>query len=535
MFLSFVFGNACIASAQTAQQIAIDHAKNGEYEKAAPFFLKDYDEAVAQKDTLRIIQSARLLGNVFSLVEDSLNAHNYFKISAKYARKYDDDYVYFLSLMGLTYYYASTDQPYKAINYSKIAIDLVNRDDNDEIRADTLTIGSAYANLGAAYGDLEDFPKALKYYLVSVDFYEKFDETVPELSTVYRNIGDCYTQMGDAEKGLGYLQQGLNIAVSFNRLTDIRYSLDMLYKWHKDQGNFDVAIEYLEKYTELKDTMLNASLIRSIEEMNTRFESDRLKDEITDLSVTNKKKTDTIENISLWMLILVVTVILIAFVFVAFVFRQRYKLRNRQLAFEKDQAELKQRVLTAQMNPHFLFNSLNSIQRKFVEGNTVEASDFMADFGSLLRKVLQYSELERIPLADDLEVLRMYLGLEKRRSDTDFQFSIEMDPDIDPSFLRVPPMIVQPFVENAIWHGILPLKEQGMIELKYLLKDNYLACTITDNGVGYENSQQQRKQGHISKGVRITSDRLASMPDAISIVQTGDRGTEVTIKIPLNA
>lgn len=535
LFLSFVFGNAEQSFAQTAQDIAIEHAQNGEYEKAAPFFLKDYNEAVAQKDTLRIIQSARLLGNVFSLVEDSLNAHNYFKTSAKYAKQYKDDYVYFLSLMGLTYYYASTDQPYKAIKYSRIVIDLVDRDENDEIRADTLTIGSAYANLGAAYGILEDFPRALKYYLISVDYYQKFDEPVPELSTVYRNIGDCYTQMGDTEKGLGYLQQGLSIAVSFNRLPDIRYSLDMLYKWHKDQGNFDVAIEYLEKYTELKDTMLNASVIRSIEEMNTRFESDRLKDEISNLNVTNKKKSDTIENISLWIIILIVTVVLIGFVFVAFIFRQRYKLRNRQLAFEKDQAELKQRVLTAQMNPHFLFNSLNSIQRMYVEGNTIEASDFMADFGSLLRKVLQYSELELIPLSEDLEVLRIYLGLEKRRSDTDFQFSIEMDPNIDPSFLRVPPLIVQPFVENAIWHGILPMEEQGMIELKYLLKEDYLECTITDNGVGYENSQHQRKQGHISKGVRITSDRLIAMPNAISIVQTGDRGTQVTIKIPLKA
>ena len=521
--------------AQTDQDIAIRQAQTGEYEKAGLYFLKEYNNAVRMKDTFRIIQSSRFLGNVFSLVEDSLNSHKYFKISVAYAKEYKDSYLYFLSLTALSYYYSSLDQPHKAIHYLNIVIDLIQKDDNVKIREDTLTIGVAYTNLGAAYDILEDYPRALKNYLISAEYCNKFEKPVAELSTLYRNIGHCYTEMGDPEKGLVYLQEALNVAVEHNRVNDIRFCLDILYKWHKKRGNYDVAIEYLEKYTVLKDTMFNASIIRSIEEMNTRFEADRLKGEISDLSIKNKKSTDTIESFSLWILGLIIIVILIGFVFVAFILSQRYKSKNRKLAFEKNQAELKKRILTAQMNPHFLFNSLNSIQRMYLEGNTAEAGGFMSDFGTLLRKVLQYSELDRIPLSEDLEVLRMYLGLEKRRSDTDFQFEIDMDGGIDPSFLRVPPMIVQPFVENAIWHGIMPIKEQGMIRLKYVLKNNYLECTVTDNGVGYENSQQQRKKGHISKGVHITRERLAGLPNAITITQMGERGTQVIIKIPLTA
>ena len=520
---------------QTAQEKAIEYARNGEYDRAAPFFLEDYDDAINQNDTLRIIQSARLLGNVFNLLSDSQNSYKYFQISLKLAESYDDDYVYLQSLMGTSYYHVYNDNTKKALKYSRIAVDLVESTNNAEILADTLSKGSVYLNLGAAYGRLGEIQEALKNYLIAAQYYEQFDNPILELSTLYCNIGDCYDELGQKEKSLAYYQEALSIAVDLNRLKDIRYALKQLYSWHKSYGNSERALEYLEKYTELKDTMLNESVIRSIEEMNTRFESGRLKDEISELNIKNKKSADTIENFSFWIWILIVSVILIGFIFLAFILRQYYMAHNRKLAFEKDQAELKQRVLTAQMNPHFLFNSLNSIQRMYLEGNTSDASDFMADFGSLLRKVLQYSELDRIPLSEDLEVLRIYLGLEKRRSDTDFQFEIEMDPEIDPSFLKVPPMIVQPFVENAIWHGIMPLKHQGLIQLKYTLNGSYLECVVTDNGVGYENSQHQRKQGHISKGVRITKDRLASLPNAISIKQTGEQGTQVIIKIPLTA
>ena len=521
--------------AQSSQEQAIQYAQNGEFERAAELFLKEYNDAVHAQDTLRIIRASRFLGNVFSLVEDPINSLKYYEIAVSLAEKSNDDYVYFMSLMGLTYYYASTEEPKLTIKYSEIAIDLIEKDENEQIRKDTLVKGSAYANMGVAFGILNDYNTALEYYLISVDYYLSLGEPIAELSTVYRNIGYCYTELGEPKKGLEYLHKALEIAVGFNRISDIRFSLDMLYKWHKKEGNNNRALEYLEKYTQLKDTMLNASVIRSIEDMNTRYESDRLKGEISQLNVVNKKHTDRIENISLWIGILIAALALIGFTFVIFILRQRYKSRNRKLAFERDQAELKQRVLTAQMNPHFLFNSLNSIQRMYLEGNTTEASDFMADFGSLLRKVLQYSEMERISLQEDLEVLQMYLGLEKRRSDTDFQFEIVMDPAIDPTFLRVPPMIVQPFLENAIWHGILPMKEKGWIRLKYTLRESYLECEVVDNGIGYENSQNERKQTHISKGVRITKDRLASLPDALSIQQMGDRGTQVIIKIPLTA
>ena len=173
--------------------------------------------------------------------------------------------------------------------------------------------------------------------------------------------------------------------------------------------------------------MLNESVIRSIEEMNTRYESERLKGEITELNAINKEHESHIETISLWIGILIAILVIVGGVFVFFLYRQRLMARNKQLEFEKNQAELKQRILTAQMNPHFLFNSLNSIQRMYMEGNATEATDFTANFGTLLRKVLQYSELELISLSDDLEVLKMYLNLEKRRSDTDFQFEIIID------------------------------------------------------------------------------------------------------------
>lgn len=224
--------------------------------------------------------------------------------------------------------------------------------------------------------------------------------------------------------------------------------------------------------------------------------------------------------------------LVIAGIAVSFILRQRFILRTQQLEFEKNRADLKQRVLTAQMNPHFLFNSLSSIQRMYLEGNTDEANNYMANFGSLLRKVLTYSNLEKIELSKDIELLKIYLELERNRVDIDFHFSISLDSEVDVSFIKVPPLLVQPFVENAIWHGIVPLNIAGQIEINYSIQKDYLRCTVTDNGVGYETSKNNRKKDHVSKGVSIVRERLSQLPDPVLIQQTGKSGTCVTIKIP---
>ncbi len=244
---AFVLCSMHVCAQETNQDIAIRHAQNGEFDKAMPFFLKDYDESVAVNDTFRIVQAARLLGNGFSLLKDSLNGHRYYKIAEEYARDFGDDYVYFISLSGLTYYYVSNDQPKKALKYSLIAVELIENGNNAEIASDTLNKGTTYINLGAAYGRLGNNQKALDSYLKAASYYEQFETPVPELATLYCNIGNCYEEFNQKDKALKFFNSGLTIAVESNQLPFIRYALNELFNLHKAAGNTEMALEYLEK------------------------------------------------------------------------------------------------------------------------------------------------------------------------------------------------------------------------------------------------------------------------------------------------
>lgn len=511
---------------------AIEHAQSGEYEKATNFFLEEYADGQRRKDTALMIVSSRMLGNVFSLLNDSINRRKYYLLSTDLSRKSGDEHALFYSLVSLSYMYHADHEYERTLEANEEAIQLLETTRNEAIRTDTSVIGAVYLNTGGAYGRIGNNDKALEYYLIAATYFEKYRDPQIEVVSLYRNIGDCYRHNNQEKESRKYYEKALDVALILGNQRKIQSAVNGLYLWHKEFGDPEVALEYLEKSIELKDSILNMSVIASVEELHSKYQSDQLKEQISSLNKTNEQHTQKIQSIRAWIFWLVTVLLVIAGIAVTYILRQRYAIRMQQLEFEKNRAELKQRALTAQMNPHFLFNSLNSIQRMYLEGNTNEANDYMANFGSLLRKVLTYSNLEKVELSKDIELLRIYLELERNRVGTDFQFNISTDPDVDVSLIKVPPLLIQPFVENAIWHGIVPLDRAGQIDVHYSIGGNYLKCTVKDNGVGYEKSQNNRKKDHISKGVSIVRERLSQLSDPILIQQTGESGTLVTIKMP---
>lgn len=171
-------------------------------------------------------------------------------------------------------------------------------------------------------------------------------------------------------------------------------------------------------------------------------------------------------------------------------------------------------ALRAQMNPHFIFNALNSIQHFILQGNTAEANRYLSSFSKLQREILNNSDQQFITLEKEKEILEIYLDLEKLRLDDNFSFEIRLNDDVDPSEIMIPPMIVQPFVENAIWHGLLPKKGIKTLVIEFHLKnDDTLFCTITDNGIGREasglyKSSSVLNKSHKSRGLSLVYERL---------------------------
>jgi ligand-binding sensor domain-containing protein len=256
-----------------------------------------------------------------------------------------------------------------------------------------------------------------------------------------------------------------------------------------------------------------------------------------------------------WFRILViVATVAVIYLLIKWRLQEKYRLQMERADREKELSLLQQRTsqlemhaLRAQMNPHFLFNSLNSINRFILQNNSDQASAYLTKFSRLMRLILQNSQNELVPLENEVDALRLYLDLEAVRFDHQFSYKIDIDPNLDVSALRVPPLIIQPYAENAIWHGLMHKEEKGHLLIELVDGGTFLICRITDDGIGRQKAAELKSKSastHKSMGMKITADRITSMKTARSNdnqIQITDlvhadgspAGTSVEIKISL--
>ncbi len=242
--------------------------------------------------------------------------------------------------------------------------------------------------------------------------------------------------------------------------------------------------------------------------------------------------------------------------------RNRHKQEQLKAALAKDKAEQQQKeaefqrsladvslsALCSQMNPHFIFNCLNSIKLYTTQNDTVAAAKYLTKFSKLIRMALENSRSETVSLQSELESLDLYIQMEAMRFKDKLKYSITIDKDIDSGFIEIPPLLLQPYVENAIWHGLMHKEEGGVVEVAVSIMpgEQVLSITIKDDGVGRERSAMLRGKStanHKSYGTKVTSERLELINQIYKTgasVKTEDvkditgavAGTLVTIKIP---
>jgi sensor histidine kinase YesM len=250
-----------------------------------------------------------------------------------------------------------------------------------------------------------------------------------------------------------------------------------------------------------------------------------------------------------WIKLLALAAVLLL---VIVIFRVRLsKIRRR----ERKKSELQNRIagieltaLRAQMNPHFVFNAINSVQY-FITNNDPDSSQkYLTKFGRLIRYVLDNSKLTTIPVQKELDALELYLDLEALRFGKKLSYAIDVHPGVDTKYTQIPSMLIQPYVENAIWHGIMHSPVDGRLTVSLEMEDGILKCTVEDNGIGRQKSQalkQEKGTAHTSMGMSNTKERLEIINQVnatgLSVTVTdlyhdsGEaRGTRVAISIPCN-
>ncbi|MES2796861.1 MAG: two-component regulator propeller domain-containing protein [Bacteroidota bacterium] len=257
-----------------------------------------------------------------------------------------------------------------------------------------------------------------------------------------------------------------------------------------------------------------------------------------------------------WWFILIAIILAISTLYILIRWRI-YDKFNKQLVFsekekklaelQQEKVELEMQVLRAQMNPHFIFNSLNSINRFILQNNSTLASEYLTKFSRLVRMILQNSQANLISLESELDSLKLYLELEALRFNYHFTYKITIPKELDIEILKIPPLIIQPFAENAIWHGLMHKEEKGLLDIEISQENEHLFFKITDDGIGRKasaSSSSKTASMHKSMGMAITANRISMMQNlngmasSVTIIDMMDNegkgaGTEVIIKIPV--
>jgi ligand-binding sensor domain-containing protein/two-component sensor histidine kinase len=239
----------------------------------------------------------------------------------------------------------------------------------------------------------------------------------------------------------------------------------------------------------------------------------------------------------------------IAYIFQARIrkIKEKNRIEKEKLEMEKNIMELEQEAARLQMNPHFIFNSLNSIQGFISANDAFQAKRYLAKFARLMRLILENAREKFIPLQNEIEMLENYLELERLSKNNKFEFKISVREDIEPEMIEIPPMMIQPFVENAIIHGIKNKEGQGKIDISFSLHNSILACEVIDDGVGRAKAMEIKARtnaNHKSTGMLVTKKRLeqletiAGIHAGFEIIDLKDEknspsGTKVIISIPV--
>lgn len=372
----------------------------------------------------------------------------------------------------------------------------------------------------------KNYAGAIEGYTEAIELFEKLDgDNRKALSGLYHNLASTYREQKNFDKAIELLNRSLKLAEEIQSKEDIKQAYAGLKEYYKDKGDFEKALLAEEQYTVYNDSVVKEQNTKVVNELQEHYKAEVRQKEIHHLQEANVQLEE--KSTLRYSLLIVSLGAFLLILLVVFFYLKHLKARQ-----QRKQKELEQKALRAQMNPHFIFNSLNSIQRMYIEGNEDLANDYMADFSRLLRNILENSGKDVIRLKEELDVINLYMELEMLRTNHSFDYACDVADDIDSLQVRIPPLIFQPYLENAIWHGIISKKDKGKIHLSIRKAEpGKLICQVTDNGVGFYSGKQSKPEtGNESKGMQITAERLGGTHHvAIEELSTG--GTRITLTI----
>ena len=517
----------------TYNNLGTNYHDLGNYSLAIDQYKNSINIAKKLSNTAGLYYATNNIGIIYEDWQKYQLALEYYSEALKIANEINDKSYIGITLQNIGVIYQKMGEYEKALDYIGQSLDV-----STEI-GDSKGIYNTFLNKGIIYQEMNknteaviSFEKALE---ISIEANDK-----KNIADASLKLGSLYAKEKEYTRAYSLLNNALNLAREIEDITLTKEAYKSLADYYQNTNSFERAYYNYLEYATIKDTIFNRDSRKEISEMQTLYELDKKEKEIEiqDLKISQQQS-------QFYYIISGIIVLII----VSYLLFNRYKLKQKhvRIELEKKNIEIEQRLLRTQMNPHFIFNSLNSINSFITDNNSDSAQAFLSKFARLMRYILENSRKTMVPLEDEVNTLRLNMELEQLRFDHKFDFEIAIDDNIDPEFTYIPPMLIQPFIENAIIHGLSLKENGGLLKLGFELNGELMHCFVEDNGVGRELSaslkSESGKSKHRSLGMQVTKERLEILNEKtkekvfFEITDLKDEegkpaGTRVDLKIP---
>lgn len=385
-----------------------------------------------------------------------------------------------------------------------------------------------YNHLASFHYSHKNYAQALKY----LDLEATYNTSISNTIDYYINYSGVYIGLGELDKAKPHIlfleEQHANLGEYDRQLATFN-----IVEYYLRTRNFEKAAHYFAKVESEQQAYYSAEKVQMTQDLITKYQ---LNEKENNIHLLNQEKSliESQLRVRNYVVALAVSLFVIALALgFAFFFRQR----SKRATYEAQLLQMEDRLLRSQMEPHFIFNALSSLQALIVQKRTEESSEYLAKFARLLRLGLEHSRKKYVPLADEKEALTNYLDLQQLRFSDLFEYTFT-DTTNKRELILIPPLMLQPFVENAIYHGFQNIDYKGQLDISIELSEPFIKCTIRDNGTGIRKNNSTGRDVKSSLSTTITRERLAALTNArgksemIHISEVQPHGTSVCIFLP---
>ncbi len=426
-------------------------------------------------------------------------------------------------------------------------------DEDDEDFANAVTVNPSSQEI--AQEEITKNLRSQNRYEEEIDFRSQniqqkiSTNNLTKLSKEKVELGELYIETGESMMAINELVEASFIADTSGNFADQSIAYLSLAEAFKNMGDKINAIEYYDKYSIASQKLVHEKDSQLASRSEIIRKQKLIEEQVKDLTIGEQsyqlqETRDSLEQSMITRQRLIIYglcfILLIIIVTSFFIYKnaQASKLANQLLALKS---------LRSQMNPHFIFNALNSVNQFISQNDERAANKFLAEFSKLMRLVLDHSHEDFITLSQEKEIISLYLKLEQYRFREKFDYSLSIDENIELDTINIPPMLIQPYIENAVWHGLRYKKEYGHLSINIRNENHHLVATIEDDGIGRKNSQKLKTENqklHNSRGIKNIEERLKILNKVYKTnyrIQVEDidkqshEGTRVTIHIPNNS